>query len=210
MHCNYNKSHRKISKPSSITVIWGNIDSTNNFSFDSINSERMSKIINNFKATQQCNIPRKIMKNNKHLFSYFISGSFNIAVNKSVFPDELKHTDNKPIYKKESTNKRENYRTGSVLPNLSKIFERCMPDQLKDLYDKILSKHQGGFRKGFGTQHCLLAMIEKLRKSLDRGAALAAILTDLSKVLDYLTHDLLTTKLHAYGINEGSEKNRKQ
>ena len=79
-----------------------------------------------------------------------------------------------------------------------------MHDQLKDLYDKILSKHQCGFRKGFDTQHCLLAMIEQLRKSLDRGAALAAILIDLSKALDYLPHNLLTAKLHAYGIKEGS------
>ena len=55
-----------------------------------------------------------------------------------------------------------NYRPVRVLPNLSKIFERCMDDQLKDYFDKILSKYQGIFRKGFSTQHCLLAMIEKL------------------------------------------------
>ena len=57
---------------------------------------------------------------------------------------------------------KENYRPVSILPNLSKIFERCMYDQLKDYLDKILSKYQCGFRKGFSTQHCLLAMIEKL------------------------------------------------
>ena len=75
----------------------------------------------------------------------------------------------KPIYKKESKNEKENYRPESILPNLSKIFERSMYDQLKDYFDKILSKYQCGFRKGFSTQHCLLAMIENLRKSLDSG-----------------------------------------
>ena len=90
-------------------------------------------------------------------------------MNKGVFPNELKQADIKPIYKKESRNEKENYRPISILPNLSKIFERCMYDQLKDHFDKLLSKYQCGFRKGFSTQHCLLAMIEKLRKSLDSG-----------------------------------------
>ena len=137
-----------------------------------INPECMSKIINNLdtsKATQQGDIPTKIIKDNKDLFSYFISASFNNAVNKGVFPNELKQADIKPIYKKESRNEKENYRPVSILPNLSKIFERCMYDQLKDHFNRLLSKYQCGFRKRFSTQHCLLAMIEKLGKRLDSG-----------------------------------------
>ena len=138
-------------------------------------------------------------------------------MNKGVFPNELKQADIKPIYKKESRNEKENYRPISILPNLSKIFERCMYDQLKDHFDKLLSKYQCGFRKGFNTQHRLLAMIEKLRKSLDIRGASAALLTDLSNAFDCLRHDLLIAKLHAYGIRKGSLnllfsylKNRKQ
>ena len=55
----------------SIKVIRENIDTTNNFSFDLINPECMSKIINNLdtsKATQQGDIPTKIIKDNKDLF----------------------------------------------------------------------------------------------------------------------------------------------
>ena len=93
-----------------------------------------------------------------------------------------------------------------------------MYDELKDYFDRILSKYQCGFRKGFSKQHCLLAMTEKLRKSLDSGGrASAALLTGLSKAFDCLPHDLLIAKLHAYGIKKGSLnllfsylKNRKQ
>ena len=116
-------------------------------------------------------------------------GAFNNALNKGIFPNELKQADIKPIYKKESRKEKENYRPISILPNLSKIFERCMYDQLKDHFDKPLSKYQCGFRKGFSTQHCLLAMKEKLRKSLDSGGSSAALLTDLSKAFDCLPHD---------------------
>ena len=134
----------------SIKVIRENIDTTNNFSFDLINPECMSKIINNLdtsKATQQGDIPTKIIKYNKDLSSYFISASFNNAVNKGVFPDKLKQADIKPIYKTVSRNKKENCRSVSILPNLSKIFERCMYDQLKDHFEKLLSKYHCGFRK---------------------------------------------------------------
>ena len=91
------------------------------------------------------------MKDNKDLFSYFISANFNNVVNKGVFPNELKQADIRPIYKKESRNEKEDYRPVSILPNLPKIFERCMYDQLKDHFDKLLSKYQCGLRKGFST-----------------------------------------------------------
>ena len=49
----------------------GEIDTTNNFSFDLINPECISKIINNLdssKATQQGDIPTKDNKDNKDIF----------------------------------------------------------------------------------------------------------------------------------------------
>ena len=91
----------------SIKVIPENTDTTNNVSFDLINPERITKIINNLyksKGTQQGDIPTKIIKDNTDLFSYFISASFNNAINKAVYLDELKHADIKPIHKKESRN----------------------------------------------------------------------------------------------------------
>ena len=83
-----------------------------------------------------------------------------------------------------------------------------MYDQLKGYFDKQLSKYQCGFRNEFSTQHCQLAMIEKLRKSLDSGEegggeTSAALLTDLSKAFDCLPYDLLIAKLHAYGFKKG-------
>ena len=49
----------------------GEIDTTNNFSFDLINPEFIKKIINNLdssKATQQGDIPAKVIKDNKDIF----------------------------------------------------------------------------------------------------------------------------------------------
>ena len=68
-------------------------------------------------------------------------------------------------------------------------------------FNHIPSKLQCGFRKGFSAQHCLLVMTEKWRKCLDKGSICGAILTDLSKTLDYFLHDLLIATLAAYGFD---------
>ena len=134
------KAMEKYQNHPSINIIRDNIDTTNKFSFDLINPGCISKIINNLdtsRATQQGNIPAKVIKYNKELFSYVISPSLSNAVNKGVFLDKLKHADVKPIYNNESRNEKENYGPVSILPNLSKVFKLYMHDQLKDYFDKI-------------------------------------------------------------------------
>ena len=67
-----------------------------------------------------------------------------------------------------------------------------------------LSIFQCGFRKKYSTQHALIAVIEKARKILNNGETFGALLTDLSKAFDCMTHDLLVAKLHAlnFDMNE--------
>ena len=122
----------------------------------------------------------------------------------SIFPHDLKLADVAPIYKKKSKASKDNYRPVSILSNISKVYERCIYDQIQTYFDKILSKYQCGFRKGYNSQHCLIALIEKWKKSVDNGGAFGALLTDLSKAFDCLSHELLIAKLHAYGFDKRS------
>ena len=94
------------------------------------------------------------------------------------------------------------YRPIRILSHLSKIYDRCMHDEINAYFDNILSKFQCGFRKCYSAQHCLLYMIEKIRKIRDSKGVFAAVLTDLSKVFDCISHELLLAKLHAYSFDK--------
>ena len=61
--------------------------------------------------------------------------------------------------------------------------------------------YQCGFRKGINPQHCLKALLEKWNLSKDKGNSFGALLTDLSKAFDCLSHELLVAKLAAYGFS---------
>ena len=56
---------------------------------------------------------------------------------------------------------KEDYRSVSIVPTLSKMFERIMFVQISASFDNVFSKNQCGFRKGYSTQHCNLKMLEK-------------------------------------------------
>ena len=58
-----------------------------------------------------------------------------------------------------------------------------------------------GFRKGYSTESCLIAMIGKCKKVLDKRQCAGALLTDLSKAFDCLNHELLIAKLEAYDFD---------
>ena len=105
------------------------------------------------------------------------------------------------MFKKGYRGSKENYRPVSILPVISKIFEKLLCKQITIFMDPLLSKYQCGFRKGYRAQHCLLAMLEKRKNPVDKGKIYGALLTDLSKALHSLSHDLLIAKLNAYGIS---------
>ena len=74
------------------------------------------------------------------------------------------------------------------LTNLQHFLQKC-------------SKFQCGFGTGYNTQHCLLMMLESWKEAVDKNKAFGALMTDLSKAFNCLSHDLLIAKLHAYGID---------
>ena len=79
-----------------------------------------------------------------------------------------------------------------------------MQNQIYPYQNKIFSRYQCGFQKGFSAQYCLIAMIEKWRQCLDSGGQAAAVLTNLWKAFDSTVRELLISKLNAYRFDNSS------
>ena len=126
------------------------------------------------------------------------------VIEKLKFPNKLKYADISPIHKKLERIFVNNYRPVSILPVVSKIFERIMQKQMSLYVEKFLSSYLCGYRKGFNAQYALTVMIEKWKKSLDSKGHAGAVLMDLSKAFDTLNHELLIAKLGAYGFDKSA------
>ena len=122
-----------------------------------------------------------------------------------------------PIHKKDETTLLKNYRPVSLIPVVSKLFERDMYNQLLKYIDTFMSPYLFGYRKGYSTEQCFTVMMEIWKKALDGKGTAGSILTDLSKAFDCLSHNLLLAKLDAHGFDktmlkviQNYLKNRKQ
>ena len=94
----------------------------------------------------------------------------------------------------------------SILSNISKIYERCLYDQVQVLFEFILSKYQCGFRRGYKAKHCLITLTEKWKKSVHNAGAFGALFNDLSKSFDCLSHEHLIPKRDTYGFDKNAIK----
>ena len=54
---------------------------------------------------------------------------------------------------------------------------------------------------------CLLGMVEKLKTIRDNKGVFAAVLADISKAFDCITHGLVIAKLNAFGLDKNRKKN---
>ena len=104
------------------------------------------------------------MKNSEFCFSE-LTKCINKAFNENKFPDTLKLSDIVPVFKKLDPTDKTNFRPVSLLPLLSKVFEKIMYDQLNEYVETFLNKLLCGFHKAHSTQHALFRLLQNGRKS---------------------------------------------
>ena len=198
------KARLKYSNHPSIRKIRNFVQNADPFKFQKVSLEQMDNEIrrlNPKKVTTFKNIPAKVLKSNSDVCSVSLQLIFNNCIENGLFPDSLKLADITSLHKMDEKTRKKNYRPVSVLPTVSKVFERIMDRQITAYISSYLSSLLCGFRKGYNTQHALIRMLEKWKGSLDNGENIGAILMDLSKAFDCIKHDLLLAKLDAYGFS---------
>ena len=148
-------------------------------------------------------IPIQILKENEFTFET-LTNCINKSIETGYFPDSLKEANITPIFKKDDLLDKSNYRPVSILPLISKVFERLIYNQLSEYTESFLNHILCGFRKAHSTQHALFKLLQSWQKELDNGGFVGTILMDLSKAYDCIPHELLIAKLKCYGLDNGS------
>ena len=89
-----------------------------------------------------------------------------------------------------------NYRPISLLPLVSKLFEKVIHTQTHSFLDenKILYKFQSGFMKYHSTDMSFSYLNDKILPGFDEGFLTGIILIDLQKAFDTIDHKIFSTR----------------
>ena len=163
-------------------------------------------------------ISNKLLKSIKCSVSKSLT-IINQMITTGIFPDAFKVSKVIPIFKKGDCSLMSNYRPISLLPTISKIFERVTHDQMCEYFNNfnLLAVQQYGFRQKNSTEYAGIKLIDHVSKQMENGKTPGNLYIDLSNAFDTLTFDILLFKLNYYGVTDTALelmssylKNRKQ
>ena len=109
------------------------VDKNDKFSFEPITADDILQQIKRLdinKATKESDIPTKLVKPFDNLIVDDLQENFNNCLKKGTFPKDFEKAVVQPTHKKDCKTEKSNYRPISYLPNLSKIHERLLCDQM--------------------------------------------------------------------------------
>ena len=179
----------------------------NSFKFSNVSEETVLKILTDIDPTKSAgidNISGRFIKDAAPTLVKPVTQLCNLSIRLSSFPTRCKIAKLKPIYKKGSKNDPQNYRPISLLPLISKVFEKVIHDQTQEYISKykILYDFQSGFRNSYSTDSCLVYLTNLIREGFDTGLYTGMILIDLQKAFDTIDHNLLLEKMIYLGFSE--------
>jgi hypothetical protein len=118
------------------------------------------------------------------------------------FPDSLKVSLVKPIYKKGDKTDANNYRPIALPTTSTKILETAMSKRLISFLDKnkAISDTQFGFRKNKTTILAIYKYIQKILNIINKKEYAVGLLLDMSKAYDKVNYKILLDKLYGLGI----------
>ena len=162
----------------------------------------MLKTIDVKKSAGLDNIPNKLLKIAADVVAPSLTEIFFQSINTGILPDEWKEARVWPLYKNGAKSDPSNYRPISVIPTVSKIYEKIIYDQLYDYLNtnNLLTRCQSGFRSFHSTLKALLEATNDWSVYIDNGMLNGVVFIDLKKAFDTIDHEIILLKLRNYGL----------
>ena len=181
-----------------------------NFKLSSTSDTEVLKHLRKLKrkcATGPDNIPACFLKDVCYVIAKPLTHVINLSLTTGIVPNDLKLARITPIYKSGDSHSFDNYRPISILPVVSKVFEKCVHIQLMDYLESsnLLSSYQFGYQSKRSTELATAYFTDKIRQAMDKGEFTGAIYVDLSKAFDTISHGTIISKLPQFGITGTSQ-----
>lgn len=183
-----------------------NMESGVSFKFEKIDETNILKVFKSIKMKNTADLDGFSIKIIKSIIGFIapnLASVFNKCIDSGEFPDLLKHSKIVPIFKAGSSKDPSNFRPISVLPALSKIFEKIILNQLQTHFylNNLMTNKQFGFTKGRSTTDAGIDLIKHIFEAWEESRDAIGIFCDLSKAFDCVHHDILLGKLRHYGVS---------
>ncbi|KAI5637109.1 reverse transcriptase (RNA-dependent DNA polymerase) domain-containing protein [Phthorimaea operculella] len=127
----------------------------------------------------------------------------NKCICKGVYPSNLKQIKVQPVYKgKGEMSMLKNFRPISLIPVLSKVFERILSNKLMSYLNRynLMNEQQYAYQRGRSTVDAARDVITRVMAHIESRRQVAAIFCDLSRAFELVSHPLLLAKLDHYGV----------
>ena len=129
---------------------------------------------------------------------------FNLSLCTGNFPSKLKLVRVTPLYKSGDIADMKNYRPISVLPSLSKLFEKIVYAQIYEylIKYKLIHPNQSGFRSKHSCMTALTKIVDHILKEMDQGNYTGVVFLDFKKAFDMVNYTILLSKLKVYKLDD--------
>ena len=120
-----------------------------------------------------------------------------------IYPKAFKTSKVSSIFKKGYNTLLSNYKPISLLPSITKIFERIIYNQLSKYFNdsNLLAEQQYEFRPGHSIELAAVKLVDSISHEMESGNTPGNIYVDLSKAFDTINYDILLDKLSYCGIS---------
>ena len=155
-------------------------------------------------STGHDQIPVKLIKLVAEEIVSPLTHIINCCIEKEYFPLQWKIARIFPIPKTNYPTTNNDLRGISILPALSKIYEKLVLRQMVQFIDSehLLPSHVSGFRRGHSTTTALISIRDDIIKAMHRGEVTIMVFADFSKAFDTVHFDIIMRKLHSMGFSQ--------
>jgi hypothetical protein len=198
------------SSPQAHSLLCANIKKCKNmFEFEFVDSEKIVKTFKslNLKKTEDLwGTSVAVISHIIEVIAPYLALIYNNSVSEGVFPDLMKCSKVIPLFKSGESSDLTNYRPISILPVLSKVYEKLMLNSLLSHFNRqrLLTSNQFGFTKGRSTTDAASVLIQHIYSIWENSCDAIGIFCDLSKAFDCVDHGTLILKLEHYGLSENA------